>query len=179
MRSSMSRSIDRRALLGTGLAALAAGLAGCVTAGPSKVAGGPFGRVIVDTSPMTANGSGELGARIRPAVAREVTAALGGRVGVRGAPDIVITVKSLTLNMYGGLGGGGDPMFRFGFADSPLDFIDATVSVVKGREVLDTFPVLANAPASFGGLVVDPASEWRRVDALVRALAYWTAKRLA
>ena len=31
---------------------------------------------------MTANGSGELGARIRPAVAREVTAALGGRVEV-------------------------------------------------------------------------------------------------
>lgn len=178
MRSSTSRSIDRRALLGGGLVALAAGLAGCVTATPSKTAGGPFGRVIVDTSAMTANGSGQLGANISPMVAQAVTSALGGRTGVRGAPDIVVRVKSLTLAMYGGLGGGGDSMFRFGFSDSPLDFIDATVSVVKGSEVLDTFPILANQPASFGGPVMDPRSEWRRVQALVNALGYWVGKRL-
>jgi hypothetical protein len=176
----MSRSIDRRRMMGVGLSALAASLAGCVSATPSKTAGGPFGRVIVDTSPMNANGSGELGANIRPMVAQAVTAALRGRTGVRGAPDVVVTVKSVTLALYGGLGGGGgDPMFRFGFNDSPSDFIDATVSVVRGREVLDSFPVLANQPASFGGPVVDPRSEWRRVQALIEALAYWIGKRLA
>ncbi len=180
MRSSTSPSISRRAFLGVAAGALgAAPLAGCVTAPVPEAARGPYNRILVDTGPMAATGAGELAARIRPLVGQAVTRALGGRVGVRGGPDVIVTVKSLQLAMYGGGGSFHDNMFPFGNDTMAQDWIDATVTVQRGTEIIDSFPVMTNQPASTGGPVIDPQSEWRRVLALVDALAYWIGKRLA
>ena len=78
--------------------------------------------------------------------------------------------------MYGGLGGG-DRLFPFGPDSSPLDFLSGTVTVRRGGEVLDVYPLTVNAPASNGGLTIDPRSEWRRIAALCDAVGYWIARR--
>lgn len=139
-----------------------------------------FSRVVIDTSPLAASGASQLGENIKPMLTPGVVEAMGGLVDPRdrGAPVLVISIKSLDLPSYSG-GDNSDPHFRFGGAGSSMDSLDTVVTVVSGRKVLSTFPLLVSQPSSAGGSWFLPNNEDRRVQALGRSLGGWIRKKVA
>lgn len=153
-------------------AAAMLGLAGPAAAEPR------FGRVVIDTSPVAASGAGQLAEHIRPMLAPGVGRALAGLVDPRDrrAATIVVTIKSLTLSMYGGAESRSE---RHGFGGgSSTDYLDTVVTIQSGRQVLQQFPLLVVQPASSGGPWFLPNQEDHRVENLGNALGFWLRKKL-
>jgi hypothetical protein len=137
-----------------------------------------YGRVVIDTSPIAESGAGQFAENIRPMLIPGVSRALAGLVDPRDrrAPTVVVTIKSLTLSMYGGAE---DRSSRLGFGGgSSTDYLDAVVTIQSGPRVLSQFPLLVTQPASAGGSWFLPNQENRRVVLLGEALGYWLRRKL-
>jgi hypothetical protein len=173
MRSWMSPSSSRRAVL-AGLAGLA--LTSLATL-PAAAQQARFSRVVIDTSPLAASGAGQLGENIKPMLYAGVMRAMAPYMAPkdRSAPVLVVTIKSLQLPSYGGeedhtrfgLGGGGS-----------RDYLDTTVTVVSGRQVLASYPLLINQPSSAGGPWFVQPNEDRRVAQLGVTLGEWVRRKV-
>jgi hypothetical protein len=174
MRSWMSLSSSVR------VAVLAAvfGLAALLGAAPAS-AQARFNRIVIDTSPVAASGTGQLAENIRPIIAAGVMRAMGGSVDPRdrNAPTLVVTVRALQLAAFGGSDDRGDG-FRFGGGVSATDYLDTVVTVVRGRTVLATYPILINQPSSVGGPWFAQPNEDRRVAQLGVTLGEWVRRKV-
>ena len=138
-----------------------------------------FSRVVIDTAPMAASGAAQLGENIKPLLAPGVAEALAGLIDPRDrrAPVLVISIRSLDLPSYSG-SDDSEPHFHSGGGMSS-DSLDTVVSVVAGRKVLSTFPLLVSQPSSAGGSWFLPNNEDRRVQSLGRSLGGWVRRKLA
>lgn len=174
MRSWMSLSSRAR----VAAIAIAVGLAALLGAGPAW-AQARFNRIVIDTSPVAATGTSQLAENIRPILAAGVMRAMAGSVDPRdkNAPTLIITVRSLQLAAFGGSDDGGDG-FRFGGGVSSSDYLDTVVTVVRGRTVLSTFPILINQPSSAGGPWFAQPNEDRRVAQLGVTLGEWVRRKV-
>jgi hypothetical protein len=172
MRSWTSPSSSRRAVL-AGLAGLALA---SVAALPAAAQQARFSRVVIDTSPLAASGASQLGENIKPMLYAGVTRAMAPYMapGDRRAPTLVVTIKSLQLPSYGG-----EDDLRFGFGGGgPRDYLDTTVTVVSGRQVLASYPLLINQPSSAGGPWFVQPNEDRRVAQLGVTLGEWVRRKV-
>jgi hypothetical protein len=171
MKSSMSRSSDRRALL-TGLCAL--GLSAVLPSAASAARrAGPFRSIVVDVGLMEARGLGPFAERVRVLLTRDMNREFAGRVtpNNRAAPVLVVTVRSVSLNGFagpsGGRGGG-----RGG--DGSSDFLDALLSVGRNTQPLLVSLASGGSAGRFGAV----SDEDRRLAALTRSTAHWARRRL-
>jgi hypothetical protein len=174
MKSSMSPSSDRRTVL-VGLAAVA--LAAALPAVPALAQQARFSRVVIDTSPLANSGASQLGENIKPMLYSGVVRAMAPYMAPkdRSAPTLVVTIKSLDLPSYGG----NDDNFRFGFGGGgPRDYLDTTVTVVSGRQVIASFPLLINQPSASGGPWFVQPNEDRRVAQLGVTLGEWVRRKV-
>ena len=139
-----------------------------------------FNRIIIDTTPVADSGTRQLAQNIKPMLAAGVMRAMAGSIDQRdrSAPILVITVKSLQLAAYGGSDSSGDG-FRFGGGGlSATDYLDTVVTVVQGRTVVASYPMLINQPASAGGPWFVQPNEDRRVVALGDTLGQWVRRKV-
>lgn len=173
MKSWMSRSSSWT----LALAALAGHVLSALAALPAAAQQPRFSRVVIDTSPLAASGASQLGENIKPMLYAGVNRAMAPYLAPkdRSAPVLVISIKSLQLPSYGGA----DDNWRFGFGGGgPRDYLDTTVSIVSGRQVLSSFPLLINQPSSSGGPWFAQPNEDRRVAVLGVTLGEWVRRKV-
>jgi hypothetical protein len=159
--------------------ALASVCAALLIAGPAA-AQARFNRVVIDTTPVADSGTRQLAENIRPMLAAGVMRAMQSSVDPRdrNAPTLVITVKSLQLAAFGGNDDAG-PGFRFGGGGlSSTDYLDTVVSVVQGRKVVSSFPLLIHQPSSAAGPWFAQPNEDRRVVQLGDTLGQWVRQKV-
>ncbi|MFO1147901.1 MAG: hypothetical protein U1E62_05935 [Alsobacter sp.] len=168
----------RAVLVGLAAAALAAALPALPAFAQQASAQQPrFSRVVIDTSPLAASGASQLGENIKPMLYAGVVRAMAPYLAPkdRSAPVLVVTIKSLQLPSYGG----NDDNLRFGFGGGgPRDYLDTTVTVVSGRKVVSTIPLLINQPSSSGGPWFVQPNEDRRVAQLGVTLGEWVRRKV-
>jgi hypothetical protein len=157
---------DRRALL--------LGLAATALAGPALAQGASFSRVSVDVDPLRRLGLGTYAAFVGASLTQELRRAFAGRLGVRGAPDLVVRISSVQLSSFAGDGGGG----RWFSGGGSSDYMDGEALIVRGREVLKRHPQLSALPSSYAGPWYQPDGERKRTAALCEHYASWLARAL-
>lgn len=130
-----------------------------------------FHAIIIDTSPMAAKGVPNLAARVRAALAPALAQELAGRVatGDRRAPDLVVRVDAFELATTDG---------SDSFFSGELDYLDGEVSVVSGRNVLETFPLTTRQSPQVAGAWYLPDNEQRRMVFIAGSFAQWVRQKL-
>lgn len=159
--------LTRRVLLAAALAG-STGLA--VAASPAAAAAA--GSVTVDVSRLVAQGLGPNAARIKAAMERELSGALGPGLR-RDGTSLVVMVRGISMPGYSGGGSG------FG-GGGTVDGLDSVTTVI-GRDgrVIATYPVLStNSPSSAGPWYAQDIDA-RRIDNLVATNAGWIKRYVA
>ena len=165
----MSRSFDRRAVLGAAAGLLAS------AALPAQAAGQRFSRIVVDVEPLRAKGLGgfaeTVSATLGPALATEFAGAVDPRD--RSAPMLVVRVDSVMLN--GNLNGGdGRHSGKFGVTD----YMEGAGLVVANGKVLAQYPVLGAYDNVMGPAVMAPNNFAVRLKALSAYYAGWMRRKV-
>lgn len=161
--------ISRRAVL--------AGLA-VATAAPALAQAQAYSSVAVDVGQLRAFGIGAPQADfIRASLAQALQRHFAGRLGARGAPQLVVRLTALQLTSQPGFhGGSSDRLGGGGSGGWDTDYLDGEALVVSGRQVLLRHPQLLALPSSAGGAWYLPTNEQRRVAGLCEAYASWLAR---
>jgi hypothetical protein len=173
MRSSTWRSADgltRRALLCAAAALLIATPKTALARTP-----GPFGRIIVDVTPLEAKGMGGYARVVKAAVETAAATSFAGAVapGGRGLPTLIIQVSGLSLSAYAGSSG---VWPNSGGVSS--DYMEGRLITQVGGKTVATIPMLSALPASSGGAWYAPDNDQRRLLALAQHFTWWSRRKL-
>lgn len=172
MKSWMSRSFDRRAVLGLGASALAAGV---VASSPvlAQMAGGPtISGISVDIRPLEAKGLNGFAEALGAAVHQQLSREFAGRITRdRRAPVLYVQLTGISMTPPAGPAVGRG---RGGGGGAESDFLEGTVSL--GGQ---SFPLLVQQNAGTAGDWRRPeVNDRRRFDALAYAFAHWTRRKV-
>ncbi len=159
MTRNCTHPLTRRAVL--------AGLAAFATA-PALAQGSAYSGVVIDTGPL---GLGEpFSGFLRANLGRSLQRRMAGRLGVRGAPQLVVRLRSIQL---ASLPSGGGRRFGGGGAS---DYLQGDNLVVQGRQVIQQVPLTVNRNAD--GAWYLPDNEQQRTAALCDTYAGWLVQYL-
>jgi hypothetical protein len=160
--------MSRRRVLAGAVALLGAGASRAAEAGTQD-----FGRIRVDVSAYRANAGSVAAARIAAALDASLRRHFAGRAGVRNAPDLVVSIRTVR---FASVSGGG--AFGFGFGSGDSDEMDGEALIVRGTTVVGRHPQLLSQDAGHGGSGLDIDGERLRLANLCNNYAAWLARAL-
>ncbi|GGC82644.1 hypothetical protein [Chelatococcus reniformis] len=144
-----------------------------VPARAAPTAAGGYSHVSIDVSVLEAQGLGPMARFVGAQLHAQMRRQFAGRLGVRGAPAILVRLTGLSLPSYVGGSGLGFGGRRGGGVGS--DFLEGdTLVIARSGAVIYSQHILTNLPSSSGGAWYDPDVDAKRIAAICGAYAGWS-----